>query len=121
MKSIQESYGHNWQQAIDQSKDHPNYDEVIALFQRLLNGGWMTRSVNDGGETFAVSSVEEAASAVCGVDVSWVNLLSQDKRTNQLFIVLGNDAGECVNDYYCGHSDLDEILVAHCDHYMGGE
>lgn len=78
---------------------------VNSLLLKIQEAGFAIVAVNDGGETFKIDQKlsnlairKVATDAVVSVDEATV-FINKDGKSSTLFIVLGNDPEEILNDY----------------------
>jgi hypothetical protein len=92
----------------------PNYRPVIgSLLKKLQDFGFTLVSVEDGGERHQLTGTnrdqrQQAKAAICAVDESHLYVDTSEGARKWLFIVLGNEPEETVNDH--SGSGLDDVL-----------
>ena len=87
---------------------------VGSLLKRLQDQGFTLVSVDDGGETHKLNGNDrdrrqQAKAVICSVDESYLHVDDSDSVRKWIFLVLGNEPEETVNDYSSGTS-LDSVL-----------
>lgn len=73
--------------------------ETRNLLKFLADKGLTPYKVNDGEESYAVSSINEATDGACSVDEAYVYIKQEDMKVARLYLVQGLCPGELVSDY----------------------
>lgn len=98
--------------------EHPYYEEVKSLLERLVAGGATLDYVDTGYRLVAVSTLEYTLEAILSVDECTLEIQPPGYNTYQehLYIILGNDPGELVSGYTVSEF-LDRITEEHSEYW----
>ena len=92
-----------------------NWTPVIkSLGKQLQKEGFNFLSVDDGGECIKVTTIAEMEEVVTSVDESWI-VVEKDGIGMMVFIILGNEPEETVNDCSYRDDDVGKALERACD------
>lgn len=76
------------------------------LLAHLEARGFKLTGANDGDEQYKLTDMKAAMEVVFSVDEAWLYVRKNKARIGHtIFIVLGNDGYDCVNDYSIGETD----------------
>ena len=98
------------------TEEHPYYEEVKSLLERLVAGGATLDYVEDGFGAEPAETIDAALDVILSVDESNILLRTPEGEKRCLEIILGNDPGELVSDY-TADSFLDRITEEHSEHW----
>lgn len=94
-------------------------EEIKSFLNSLIAANFTLHSVDNGeGRVLVKNNIEKALSEIDATDESYlfVSHSNYDKRRATIFIVLGNNAGEMVNDYSIW-PELEVVCDAHFTKY----
>ena len=86
---------------------------IAHLIAHLVTAGFELSHAHDGEESIVVTDTKSAMEVIFSVDESHLFVRHPEHRiTQSIFIVLGNDGWDCVNDHSYEENDRDGFRAA---------
>lgn len=93
--------------------EHANKAEAESLVAALMANGYeIDRYLDDNGWWTAPKEPGKIVEIILEADEANIEITSPTGKKNELFLVLGNEPGVLVCDYFSGDPQLDAILEA---------